>query len=77
MNIETIKEKLSEEEGKTLHFRFNGARNQKEEFQGEIIKLYPAVFLVRVLDERDLVKSFSYSDVLIDTLEITSSDKNT
>ncbi len=76
MNIDTIKKKLSGEKGKTLHFKFNGARNQKEEFQGEIIKMYPAIFLIRVLDEVDYVKSFTYADVLIDTLEIDFSTDN-
>lgn len=76
MNIDSIKKKLSDEKGKTLHFKFNGARNQKEEFQGEIIKMYPAIFLIRVLDEVDYVKSFTYADVLIDTLEIDFSTDN-
>ena len=37
--------KIKEKQGEVLHFKFNGSRNQVEEFKGEIIKTYPAIFL--------------------------------
>lgn len=70
MNIEKIKENLEEQKGKKLHFRFNGARNQIEEFSGVVLKTYHCVFLIQMDDESKLVKSFSYSDVLTESLEI-------
>ncbi len=70
MTIQKIRMDLEERKGKVLNFKFNGARNQTEEFTGEIINTYPAVFLIRIDDENQLIKSFSYSDVLTESLEI-------
>lgn len=68
--IDKIREQVDSKKGKTLSFRFNGARNQVEEFDGQILNTYPGVFLVRVIDENHSVKSFSYSDILTLHLEI-------
>ena len=70
MNIKKIRMQLEQNKGKTLHFRFNGSRNQIEEFSATIIDTYPSVFIVKVIDS-SLVKSFSYSDVLIRKLVVT------
>ena len=32
MNIEKVRNKINSYKGQTLHFRFNGSRNQIEEF---------------------------------------------
>lgn len=68
--IEKIKEQVDSNKGKTLSFRFNGARNQVEEFDGEIVHTYPGVFLVQVCDENGSIKSFSYTDILTLHLEM-------
>lgn len=70
MNIQKIRHDLEDKKGQLLNFKFNGARNQIEEFSGEIVNTYPAVFLIRIQDENKLIKSFSYSDVLTESLEI-------
>ncbi len=70
MNIETMREKIKEKEGEVLHFKFNGSRNQVEEFKGEIIKTYPAIFLIRLEKSNNKIKSFSYSDLVTESLEI-------
>ena len=67
--ISKIKEQLKENVGKTLHFRFNGARNQIEEFDGYIENTYNFIFTIKLIDD-DRIKSFTYSDVLIENLEI-------
>ena len=67
MNIEKVRNQINSYKGQTLHFRFNGSRNQIEEFSATIIDTYPSIFIVRVEDSA-LVKSFSYSDVLIHKL---------
>ena len=72
MNIDTIKAKVREKEGETLHFKVNGSRNQIEEFNGEIIELYPSIFLVRLEGEENKIKSFSYSDLITESVEIIS-----
>ena len=48
-------------------FRYNGSRNQIEEFSGTITCCYKFVFTI---DTGDLIRSFSYSDVLIGVLDI-------
>lgn len=68
--INKIKEEIENKKGETLHFRFNGARNQIEEFDGIIIDTYNYIFIIKTIDDKKEVKSFTYSDVLIDNLEI-------
>ena len=68
--IKNIKKEIENKKGKTLKFKYNGARNQTEEFIGEIINVYNFVFTIETKDETRRIKSFSYSDVLTETLEI-------
>ena len=70
MNIDIMREKIKEKQGEVLHFKFNGSRNQVEEFKVEIIKTYPAIFLIRLEDNTNKIKSFSYSDLVTESLEI-------
>jgi uncharacterized protein Veg len=73
--ISKIKNELEKEIGKTLHFRFNGARNQIEEFDGFIENTYNFIFTIKTLGENERIKSFTYSDVLIENLEIIDNEK--
>ena len=52
---------------KKIRFRYNGSRNQIEEFDGVILNCYNYVF---VIGTDSIDRSFSYSDVLIGTLEL-------
>ncbi len=70
MNIAYVKEKVDLLRGKCMSFKYNGARNQKEEFSATIVKTYPSVFLVQLNNDNKTVKSFTYNDVLIESLEI-------
>ena len=72
MNLDTMRNKIKEKEGNILHFKVNGSRNQIEEFNGEIIELYPSIFLVRLEGEENKIKSFSYSDLITESVEIIS-----
>ena len=67
--ISKIKDDLKGKLGKPLHFRFNGARNQIEEFDGCIENTYNFIFTIK-LEGDQRIKSFTYSDVLIENLEI-------
>ena len=69
MNIEKVKDKINLYKGKTINFKFNGARNKIEEFSGIIVDTYSSVFTVKTIDTES-IKSFSYSDVLIHKLVI-------
>ncbi len=68
MMIETIRNKVKEKQGVECCFRFHGTRNQIDEFQGTIVDLYPAIFTVLSTDRK--LKTFSYSDILTQNLEI-------
>lgn len=67
MNIEKIKNNIEELKNQKLHFKINGSRNQTEEFEGTIIESYNYIFIV---ETDNLKKSFSYSDILINNVEI-------
>ena len=69
MNINKIKERIEGYRGQIVDFKFNGSRNQIEEFKGEIINTYPSVFIVKMIDNT-IIKSFSYTDILIRKLII-------
>ncbi len=71
MMLNDIRNNLKRLVGKQIKFRFNGSRNQVEEFNGVIDNVYSAIFTIRLLDS-NYVKSFSYNDFLIGNLEIIS-----
>jgi uncharacterized protein Veg len=68
--IEEIKKTIESRKGKKLKFKYNKARNQTEEFDGEIINAYHFIFTIKTCDEVEIIKSFTYSDILTETLEI-------
>ena len=68
--INKIKKNIENKKGKVLKFRFNGARNQIEEFEGIIVGAYNYIFTIKTVDEKEELKSFTYSDILINNLEI-------
>ncbi len=68
--INKIKDDIKNKKGEKLKFRFNGARNQIEEFEGIIVETYNYIFTIKTINEKKELKSFTYSDVLIDNLEI-------
>ena len=67
--ISKIKNDLINKKGKLLKFRYNGSRNQIDEFEGIIVGVYDFIFTIKTSD-KDKIKSFSYSDILINSLEI-------
>jgi len=70
--INKIRDNLKNMLGKNLHFKYNGARNQIEEFDGYINQIYNYVFTIKI--NNSIIKSFTYTDILINNLEII--DKN-
>ena len=48
MNITKIRKNLESNKGKLIHFKYNGARNQIEEFDGIIEDTYNAIFTIRL-----------------------------
>ena len=70
--INKIRNDIDNKKGIILRFRHNGSRNQVEEFKGIILETYNNIFIIKTIDEIGEIKSFSYSDVLINNLEIIS-----
>ncbi|MCI6107906.1 MAG: Veg family protein [bacterium] len=68
MMIDNIKKVVEQNQGIKCSFRFHGSRNQVDEFHGVIVDLYPAIFTIET--ENNKIKTFSYSDILTQSLEI-------
>ncbi len=68
MNIEIIKEKLNDYVGHDVVIRYDLGRNKYESYQVKIKKLYNYIFLVETINKE--IKSFSYSDVIMNTIKI-------
>lgn len=67
MNIEKIRKNVKKRKGEVMHFCFRGSRGQVDEFQGVITDTFKGIFLVQSITD-DRVKSYSYSDILIENL---------
>ena len=70
MNKDLLKSKIDALCGKKYKFIFNGSRNQREKFNGTIVKTFPSIFLVETSDKTGRIKSFSYNDVITSNLQI-------
>lgn len=69
MNIDIVRNNIKQIRGKDYNFRFNGNRNQVEEFNGVITDCYPAIFIIESKEDMK-VRSFSYNDIITSSLEI-------
>ena len=56
--ISKIREDIQNKKGEKLHFKFNGARNQIEEFDGMIIDTYNYIFTIKTISDKEEIKSF-------------------
>ncbi|MBQ6547144.1 MAG: Veg family protein [Bacilli bacterium] len=65
--IEKVRNDIIRLRGNKIKFRYNGSRNQIEEFEGIITNCYSYVFIIDLGVSK---KSFSYADVLIGNLEV-------
>ena len=71
MTINKIKEDIQNNIGKRVKIVLNSSRNKQEKFDAILSDAYPFVFLVKLeTDELCETKSFSYSDVLTETIVI-------
>ncbi len=67
-----IRKKLESHLGEKIKLRANRGRRKTYEKEGILESLYPSIFIVRV-DENNYFQrlSFSYSDVLTETVELS------
>lgn len=66
--INKIRDNIKNNVGNRVKILYNGSRNKKEDYVGIINEFYNNIFIVK-LDTGE-VKSFSYSDILTNTIEI-------
>ena len=67
MTIETIKRDINDNVGNNIKVIHNEGRNKIYEYNGKVTEVYPNIFIVMVKDSK---RSFSYCDVLTDTVKI-------
>lgn len=67
MNIEKVKSIVSDLKGQEVFIKVNVGRNKYEHFEGKIENVYNNLFTVRV---DNLVKSFTFSDVLTKDVQL-------
>lgn len=68
MNKSIIKSKIEELKGRLVKFKYNGSRNQVEEFNGIIENTYNSIFTIRINNSFE-IKSFTYNDVINESLQ--------
>ena len=68
MTIEKIKNNIDIKLGDNVKVVYNGSRNKKEEYSGVISETYNYIFIIKTSGSE--VKSFSYRDVLTNTIEL-------
>lgn len=69
MTISDIKEELNNHIGEKITINYNMGRNKKKEYRVIIKQLYNNIFIVK-LENNEEIKSFSYSDVISNTVQI-------
>ena len=67
MMISKVKKELLEHLGDVVSIKYNLGRNKYEEYEAIVKELYDYVFLVEC---DNIVKSFSYIDVITKTIRI-------
>jgi len=70
MNIEMVKEELNNHLGEEVTIRYNLGRNKVEKYNAVIKELYNNIFLVELTNINNEIKTFSYSDIITQTIKI-------
>lgn len=68
--INKIKEEMETNIGKEVKIIFNGGRNRIEEFDATITEVYSSIFVVKLDNDISELKTFTFSDVLTQTVEL-------
>lgn len=69
MNKSIIRNNIEMVKGKKIHFKYNGSRNQIDEFDGIIENTYKSIFTIKIADSSN-IKSFTYNDIINKSLQI-------
>ncbi|HHU69426.1 MAG TPA: Veg protein [Thermoanaerobacterales bacterium] len=73
-----IKKDIESNVGQRVRLKSNRGRRKIIEREGILEKTYPNIFVVRIDENTDSERrvSYSYTDVLTETVEVTVFDKN-
>ncbi|WP_062350076.1 biofilm formation stimulator Veg [Bacillus kwashiorkori] len=76
--LSDIKKKLDSNLGKRLLLKANGGRRKTIERSGVLAETYPAVFVVELDQDENAFErvSYSYADILTNTVQLTFYDDN-
>lgn len=74
--IKKIRRDVQSHLGKMVKLRANRGRKKTFEKEGVLEQVYPNIFIVKVIESPEFVRriSYSYSDILTDTVELTILD---
>ena len=67
MNIDDIKNSISNNIGKSVKVTVYGIRNKVNHFEGRLYKTYPNIFTIMYHGEE---KSFSYRDIITRDIDV-------
>jgi len=71
--LKRIRKDVQSHVGKMVKLKANRGRKKTFEKEGILEQVYPNIFIVKVTESPDFVRriSYSYSDILTDTVELT------
>ena len=71
--LRKIRKDVQSHVGKMVKLKANRGRKKTFEKEGVLEQVYPNIFVVKVVESADFVRriSYSYSDILTDTVELT------
>jgi len=74
--LRKIRKDVESHVGKRVKLRANRGRKKTFEKEGVLEQVYPNIFIVKVIESPEFVRriSYSYSDILTDTVELTILD---
>lgn len=68
MTIEAIRDNIHNNMGNEVKVVHNEGRNRILEYHGKVIEVYRNIFIIL---DHDSKRSFSYHDILTDTIQVT------
>ena len=74
--LRKIRKDIESHVGERVRLRANRGRKKTFEKEGVLEQVYPNIFIVKVIESLEFVRriSYSYSDILTDTVELTILD---
>ncbi len=72
-SLKKIRKNVQSHIGKTVKLKANRGRRRTFEKEGVLEQVYPNIFIVKVTESPEFTRrlSYSYSDILTDTVELT------